>query len=78
MNLVRPSRINPAISAYNQVHGIFDFNKTPIALPGCKVLIHDRPDVRGSWDDKGTEGFYIGPAMKHYRNFYLLHFGHPK
>lgn len=48
MNLMRPSRINPAISAYNQVHGIFDFNKTPLAPPGYKILIHDRPDNRGS------------------------------
>ena len=69
MNLMRPSHINPAISAYNQVHGIYDFNKHPLAPPGCKILIHDRPDHRASWDDKGTEGFYIGPALEHYRNY---------
>ena len=37
LNLLRPSRINPKISAYTHIHGVFDFNKTPLALVGCKV-----------------------------------------
>ena len=48
VNLVRPSRINPAISAYTQIHGLFDFNRTPLAPPGCRVVVHDRPMERGS------------------------------
>ena len=34
LNLMRPSRINPKLSAYELLNGIFDYNKTPLAPPG--------------------------------------------
>ena len=70
--MLRPSRINPLISAYTQVHGMFDFNRTPLAPAGCKVIIHDRTDERPSWADHGTRGFYVGPAIKHFCNYNVL------
>jgi hypothetical protein len=70
LNMVRPSRINPKLSAYNQLWGIFNFEKTPMAPPGCKVVVHERPQERGTWADHGVAGFYIGPAMHHFRNYY--------
>ena len=69
LNLLRPSRINPKISAYTQIHGVFDYNRTPLAPAGCKVVVHDRIDDRGTWSEHGTRGFYIRPALKHYRNY---------
>jgi hypothetical protein len=69
LNMCRPSRINPKLLAYQQVWGNFDFNKTPLAPPGCKVVVHDRPMERGAWACHGVVGYYIGPAMKHYRNY---------
>jgi hypothetical protein len=33
LNLLRGSRINPNLSAWAQVHGQYDFNRTPIAPP---------------------------------------------
>ena len=65
LNLLRPSRTNP--SAYAQLFGQFDFNKTPIAPPGTRVLAHEKPAQRASWAPHGIEGWYIGPAMEHYR-----------
>jgi hypothetical protein len=67
LNLLRRSRINPQLSAYAQVFGAFDFNKTPMAPPGTRVLVHEKPSIRGSWDPRAIEAWYIGPAMKHYR-----------
>jgi hypothetical protein len=67
LNLLRQSRVNPQLSAYAQLYGPFDYSKTPIAPPGMKVLIHERPDDRGSYDPHGISGWYIGPSMKHYR-----------
>ena len=32
--MIQQSRINPKFSAYNQVWGNFNFNKTPLAPPG--------------------------------------------
>ena len=70
LNMVRPSRINPRLSAYNQIHGIFNYEKTPLAPPGCQVIVHERPQERRTWADHGVTGFYIGPAMHHFRNYY--------
>jgi len=67
LNLLRPSCINPQLSAYAQLYGAFDYNKTPLAPPGIKVLAHLRPENRKSWEPHAEEGFYIGPALQHYR-----------
>jgi hypothetical protein len=40
LNLLRASRRNPKVSAYSILEGTFDFNATPMAPPGTKVLIH--------------------------------------
>jgi hypothetical protein len=65
-NLLRQSRINPKLSAHAQLNGLFDYNKTPLAPPGTKVIIHEKPDHRGSWSPHGLNGWYVGPAMEHY------------
>merc|ERR1712025_311628 len=69
LNLLRPSKTNPSISAYTSLRGHYDYMKHPIAPAGCKVLVHDRPTTRGSWDNRGTEGYFISQAPNHYRNF---------
>ena len=33
------------------------------------MVIHDRAAEQPSWADHGTQGFYIGPAKHHYRNY---------
>ena len=49
LNLLRQSRINNKLSAYAQVQGLYDFNKNPIAPAGCRVMILNHPNERGSW-----------------------------
>ena len=67
LNLLRSSRINPKLSAWAQVHGAFDFNRTPLAPPGTRVLIHEPSTVRETWAPHAVEGWYVGPAPLHYR-----------
>ena len=67
LDLLRSSRINPKLSAYAQLHGAFDYNATPFVPPGTKIIIHEKPAIRGSWAPRGLDGWYIGPAMEHYR-----------
>ena len=67
LNLMRTCRSNTQISAYEAIRGAFDMNKTPIAPAGTRVVIHVKPDIRASWNTHGDEGFYIGPALDHYR-----------
>jgi hypothetical protein len=43
LNLLQQSTLNPLISAWEFSHGPFDFNKTPLAPVGCRVLIHAKP-----------------------------------
>ena len=67
LNLLRASRTNPKISAYTHIFGEFDFKSTPLAPPGTKIVAHIKPQNRNSWDLNGAVGFYIGPALAHYR-----------
>ena len=67
LNLLRNSKVNPQLSSYAYLFGNFDFNKTPLAPAGTKVLVHEKPKQRSSWAYHGVDGWYIGPAMEHYR-----------
>ena len=67
LNLLRGSRINPKLSAWEQIHGRFDFNRTPIAPPGIKVLVHEKSKQRTTWAPHAQEGWYLGPALESYR-----------
>jgi hypothetical protein len=67
INLLQKSRINPRMSAYAQLNWHFDFNRTPLAPPGTRIMAHEKPDQRASWDPHGLDGYYLGPALDHYR-----------
>ena len=67
MYLLRNSWINPRLSAYAQLEGQHDFNRTPLGPLGTKVIVHEMPHKRGSWTPHGLEAWYIKPAMHHYR-----------
>jgi hypothetical protein len=67
LNLLRPARCNTNMSAHQILDGTFDYNRTPLAPPGTKILIHEKPNQRRSWDPHGVEGWYLGPATDHYR-----------
>jgi hypothetical protein len=67
LNLLWVSRINPKLSAYAQLNGNFDFNRTPMAPPGIWLLVHEKPAQRASWAPHGVDGWYVGPVMEHYR-----------
>ena len=43
LNLLRGSRLNPKLSAWSQLHGTFDFNRTPIAPPHDNLLQYRIP-----------------------------------
>ncbi len=66
LNLLRFSCCDPSKSANEEVHGPYDFNKTPITPIGTKGLVYNNLAVRASWMPHRTDAFYIGPAPKHY------------
>jgi hypothetical protein len=68
LNLLRPARRNPNMSAHQMLNGTFDYNRTPMAPPGTKIIVHEKPKQRRrTWDPHGVDGWYLGPATEHYR-----------
>ena len=69
--MLRTSRINPNLSAHEQLHGMHDFNATPLAPPWTKCIAHEKSSQHGTWAPHGHHGWYIGPAPKHYRCYQI-------
>ena len=67
LNMLRTSRQNNTKTAYEELKGPFDFNKTPLAPLGTKSLIYDDPDSRTSWAPHDIDAYYVRPALQHYR-----------
>lgn len=72
MNLLQSSRINPRLSAEEQMNGTFDYHSTPLAPLGIEVLSFEMPTHRASWANHGKEGWYIGPARNHHQCYKVL------
>jgi hypothetical protein len=67
INMLRPCCQNPLLSAFKAMEGLFSFDAMPMAPPGTKVLVHLKPTCRKSWAFHASNGWYIGPSLKHYR-----------
>jgi hypothetical protein len=73
LNLLRTSRLHPQLSAAAHFHGLVNYNKTAFAPPGCNIIAHEKPGKRRTWAPHGQHGYYLLPAMHHYRcqNVYI-------
>jgi hypothetical protein len=67
LNMLRTSRINPKLSAATHIFGPYDFNRAPMAPPGTRIIAHETPRRTRTWSPHGRDGWYIGPALEHYR-----------
>ena len=67
LNLLRPSRLNPNLSAYAQLNGTFDYNRKSMPPQGTITLVHKKPQNRVTWEPNGQEGWYVWPNRLHYR-----------
>ncbi len=71
--MLRPSRIDPNMSAYEAVHGPYNWNCFPLAPLGCKAVIYKAPESWGLWASHGTNAWYVGPSLDHYQcNHYFV------
>ena len=66
LNMLRTSRRNINISAYEDMEGVFNWNKTPLAPLGSKSVVYAEPSKRPSWEPHARDAFYIGRASLHY------------
>ena len=67
--MLRGSRINPKLSAYQKIRGDFDYNTTPLAPPGLLAVIYYSPEDQPTCSKHGTIGYYNGPAEDQYCNY---------
>ena len=65
LNFLRNSKINPKLSAWAHLNGMFTFNKTPLLPPGTKILVHSKPTYHKEFH--GQQGWYVAPAPYPYR-----------
>ena len=68
LNMLRPSRKAPKVSAYAVLNGEHDYNAQPFAPLGCKVEMYVMPSIRETWAPKTLSGYCIGCSKEHYRN----------
>ncbi len=67
INLLRRSRVNPAISAYKVLEGPYDWNRYPLAPLGTKAIIYEDSDTCASWAPHGLDAWLLSPSKDHYR-----------
>jgi hypothetical protein len=67
LNMLITLRINPKLSAGTHIYGQYDFNIAPMAPPGTRIIVHETPNMRQTWAPHGKDGWYIEPALEHYR-----------
>ena len=68
LNCLRESPLSPTISAWEHVHQQkYNFSSHPLVPPGMKICIFDNPTERASFAPHCHTGFYLGPALDHYR-----------
>jgi hypothetical protein len=59
LNLMRASRVDPSKSAYEVLYGDYDWNRYPLAPLGCRAVVYEDGDTRGSWASRGVDGWYL-------------------
>jgi hypothetical protein len=67
LNMLRTSIINPKLSSATHLFGKYDLNRAPMAPPGTRIIAHETPARIRTWAPHGQDGWYIGPALEHYR-----------
>ena len=70
LNMMRESAISDKLSAYQQLHGNYNYSDHPIAPLGMKVEVYRSKQSRDTtWSNHTFTGFYVGPAMEHHKCF---------
>jgi hypothetical protein len=67
LNLMQASRINPTKSGHEVLYGEYNWNCYPLAPLGCRAVVYEDGDTRGSWASRWVDGWCLGPSKDHYR-----------
>ena len=68
LNQLRPWHDDITINAWTGMHNQqYDHLAHPLSVFGMRVVAQEKPHLRPSWGVHGLDGFYLGPALHHYR-----------
>jgi hypothetical protein len=67
LNMLCTSIINPKIYAATHLYGQYEYNRSSMAPPGTISIAHETPNHRRTRAPPGKYGWYISPALEHYR-----------
>ena len=67
LNMLHTSRRDNKITAYEELHGPFDWNRTPLAPLGTKGMVFVTPGNRHTFAPHCDKAFVVGRAPHHYR-----------
>ena len=67
MNLMRKLIINQNISSNEKLFGILNFNHTPFAPTGTRIMVRKNPENRATYAPHGSHEWYIGRSLLNYR-----------
>ena len=42
-----------------------------MAPPGSKIIVHEKPALRGTWSAHAVNAWYLGPALHHYLCYHV-------
>ena len=68
LNLLRESRSQPGVSAWQHIHGPINWNGCIFAPPALEVIAYETKEQRGTWGPHGQHAFYLGPQLSSYRS----------
>ena len=72
LNMLRPCRQNPLLSAHEALEGSFSFDATPMAPLGMEVLLHTKPNRRSTWGYHASKAWYLSHSPNHYHCIRVL------
>ncbi len=72
LNMLRPCRQNPLLSAHKALEGTFSFDATPMAPLGTEVLVHMKPNRRSTWGYHTSKAWYLSHSPNRYRCIWVL------
>ena len=66
VNMPRPARVAPRVSADAYMNWQHDFNAHPLAPLGIEVEMHLKPAARDTWEEHSASGWNVGTSFEHY------------
>ena len=66
LNPLLNCNLNPKLSAYSDLHGIFDYNIKPLSPLETGVLVNRNTTNCCTWAPHVTDGWYIGADLENY------------